>query len=820
MLCPRLLLLCLLLLFALPLAAQEGYQRPPESLAKLVDAPPTPGVSISPDETHMLLMGRPSLPGIGELAAPELRLAGMRINPRTNGPSRTSYYTSLTLRPMTGGTERPITGLPNGANIADLSWAPDGQHLAFTVTTADRIDLYVADVATARARKLIDAAVNDVYWGSPLAWLSDSRTLLVRTVLDGRGDAPTEPAEPVGPVVQENTGTAAPARTYQDLLEDPHDEDVFTYYASGQLLRVGLDGRTQPLGAPGLVASFSPSPDGRMVLVETRHEPYSYLVPWYRFPNRIEVLGLDGTRMHLVADLPLAEAVPQGFGSVPLGPRSVSWRSDAPATLVWTEALDGGDARAEAEYRDEVFTLAAPFDSAPTSLIKLALRYSGVLWGRDDLALVSEFWWMTRQRRMYRVAPANPSAEPELIFDLSTEDRYNNPGSPMRTDNRYGRSVLLTADRGRSIYLSGTGASPEGNRPFVRKMNLRTKETTELFRSEAPHYERPITMLDADAMTLLTLRESVTERPNYFVRDLKGGEVTQVTSFPHPYPELANVQKESIQYERGDGVPLTATLYLPPGYDAERDGPLPTFVWAYPREFKSASAAGQRSDSPYQFKWVSYWGAVPYVTQGFAILDNAAMPIIGEGDEEPNDTFVEQLVLSAQAAIDEGVRRGVVDPDRVAIGGHSYGAFMTANLLAHSDLFRAGIARSGAYNRTLTPFGFQAEQRTFWEAPEVYFAMSPFMHADDVNEPILLIHGEADNNSGTFPMQSERYYNALKGHGKTARLVMLPHESHGYRARESVLHMLYEMNRWLEEYVKNAPPRTHEIDDQESVGGR
>jgi dipeptidyl aminopeptidase/acylaminoacyl peptidase len=362
----------------------------------------------------------------------------------------------------------------------------------------------------------------------------------------------------------------------------------------------------------------------------------------------------------------------------------------------------------------------------------------------------------------------------------------------------------MTADNGETVYLSGLGASPEGNRPFVRRMNLGTGRTEEVFRSEAPYYEIPIDFLDVDRGLLLTRRETNDDPPNYYLRDLNAGTVEALTDFPHPYSQFADIQKEAIQYQRDDGVTLTATLYLPAGYDAERDGPLPAFIWAYPVEFKSADAAGQRTDSPYQFKRVSYQGAVPWVARGYAILDDASMPIVGEGDEEPNDSFREQLVSNARAAIDEGVRRGVVDPNRVAVGGHSYGAFMTANLLAHSDLFAAGIARSGAYNRTLTPFGFQREERLFWEAPDIYFGMSPFMHADKVNEPILLIHGEADNNSGTFPIQSQRFYNAIKGLGGIARLVLLPAESHGYASRESIMHMLWEMDSWLEKYVKLA----------------
>ena len=812
--------LTLALLFVLaagPVLAQDTYQMPPDGLAKLVDAPATPGVSLSPDQRHMLLMHPPSLSSIAELAEPELRLAGIRINPRNNGPSRARPYIKLGFKTLDGGAERPVTGLPDDARIRNVRWSPDGQYIAFTVDQTDRIDLYFADVSTARARRLMDEPVNNAYRGAPYEWVPGSRALIVRAIPPGRGAAPEKPLAPEGPIVQENLGEKAPARTYQDLLKNPYDEAVFAYYMTAQVMRVSLDGTAVPLGEPGMVASADPSPNGQYVLVETIHRPFSYLVPAYRFPNRIEVLDLDGNLVKEIADLPLAEGVPTAFGSVPTGIRSIAWRGDADATLYWVEALDGGDARAEAEYRDQIYLLEAPFDAAPTALVKLPLRYGGMTWGDDDLALVNESWWSTRKRRVYVVDPSQPGAEPRVLFDLSFEDRYNDPGYPMTHPNEHGWWVLRTADDGRSIYMTGSGASPEGNRPFLRKLDLETGETEELFRSQAPYYEFPVTLVEDDGMRLMTRRETNTEPPNFFLRDLGSEDPMAVTDFPHPYPELASIHKESIQYNRDDGVPLSATLYLPAGYDAERDGPLPAFVWAYPREFKSADAAGQRRDSPHQFKRVSYWGAVPYVTQGYAVIDNASMPIIGEGEAEPNDTFREQLVANAKGAIDEGVRRGVVDPERVAIGGHSYGAFMTANLLAHSDLFRAGIARSGAYNRTLTPFGFQAEERLFWEAPEIYYYMSPFMHADKVNEPILLIHGEADNNSGTFPLQSRRYYNALKGLGKTARLVMLPHESHGYRARESIMHMLWETNRWLETYVKNAPPR-EEMKVEEPTG--
>ena len=796
---------------ATPVRAQIEYQRPPESLAQLVDAPRTPAVYLSPTRQVLLFMYPPSVPSIADMAAPELRLGGTRINPRNNGPSRYSGYTRLGLKAMDADAELPVTGIPEDAGIGNVGFAPDGQHVAFTASLTDRIELYVASVASGEAVLVSTRAVNDAGPGQPYRWVSDSRTLLMKAVPEGRGPAPATPLAPRGPVVQESFGQASPARTYQDLLQNSFDEELFTYYLTSEVLRISLSGETAAVGAPGLITYADPSPDGKYVLVERIQQPFSYLVPYYRFPNVKEVYDAAGALVRTVASLPLAEGVPTKPGSVRTGPRSMNWRADADATLYWAEALDGGDARVEAEHRDQLYMLQAPFDGDPTPLMKLSLRYSYIRWGHDTLALLSERWYADRKERIYIMDPSRPDAPLTLLFDLNTEDRYNNPGSPMMQPTGQGTSVLLTDEN--TLILSGTGASPEGNRPFVRRFDMATRQTTELFRSEAPYYEWPVTFLDASLGQMLTRREANAEPPNYFVRDLATGELTPVTGFAHPYPELADIQKEVIEYEREDGIPLSATLYLPPGYDAERDGPLPGLVWAYPNEFKSADAAGQRRDSPHSFMSVSYSGFVPYVLRGYAVINNASMPVIGEGDEEPNDTFREQLISNAASAIDEGVRRGVVDPDRVAIGGHSYGAFMTANLLAHSDLFRAGVARSGAYNRTLTPFGFQNEQRLFWESPETYYYMSPFMHVDKIDEPILLIHGEADNNSGTFPMQSRRLYGALNGLGKTARLVMLPHESHGYRSRESILHVLWETDRWLEAYVKKAPPRAVEVAD-------
>ncbi|MBJ7574993.1 S9 family peptidase [Luteimonas sp. MC1828] len=792
-------------------AAESGYRLPPPALRALVDAPQAPRLSLSPRRDLIAYMQVPSLPGIDVVAQPELRLGGLRIHPRTHSSSAFSFVDDLWLQAVDGGAERRIAGLPQPLALAAMQWSPDQRHIAFSHvdTRAGRVELWLVDVAAGRARRLTEQALGTVV-GEGFDWLPDGSGLLATLRPKGQGAAPASDGVPRGPSIQETDGggRVQSLRTYQDLLRNPQDTEVFAHYMTTQLARVGLDGRVTPIAAPGMHVGAAVSPDGRHLLRQRIERPFSYLVPYSRFPRRIDVIDLDGRLLHTVATLPLVEGLPTGNDAVAPGVRRIAWRADAPATLVWAEAQDGGDPARAAAVRDRVFAHAAPFKGKPQVLADLSMRYAGVHWGSGDLALLTESWWKSRQLREWRLAPDAGSA-PVLLREGSREDRYADPGEPVTHADARGFQRLLTTADGEGIYRIGEGASPEGDRPFLDRQQLGVRAGTErLFQSEAPGYEVPIAVLDAAGARILTTRESPTSPPNVHLRALGNGAApVALTDIAHPTPELRDVSKEQIRYTRADGVEMTANLYLPPGYQADRDGPLPLLAWAYPREFKSADAAGQVTGSPYRFNRISYWGPLAYLAQGYAVLDGPTMPIVGEGDAEPNDTYIAQLVASAQAAVDEVVKRGVADRDRIAIGGHSYGAFMTANLLAHSDLFRAGIARSGAYNRSLTPFGFQAEERSYWQATATYQAMSPFDHADRIDEPVLIIHGEQDNNSGTFPMQSERLFSAIKGLGGQARLVMLPNESHGYRARESILHMLAETNDWLEKYVRNAPPR-------------
>ncbi|QKG51669.1 S9 family peptidase [Hymenobacter sp. BRD67] len=807
-----------LLLLAAPAMAQETqYHEPPAAIRDLLLAPPTPRVSLSGDGSVLAILAVQDFPTIAELSQPELRLAGLRLNPRTNGPSRVSYAVGLQFKRLPAGAETPVQGLPVQARISNPSWSPDNKYLAFSLTTpasegtAGRVELWVADVATNSARRLLATPLNETF-GTAFEWVSDSQTLLARVVPAGRGPAPAADATPTGPAVQEaGSGKKSGARTYQDLLKNPADEHLFDYYATAQLVKVKLaDGSAQPLGEPGVLRSVSPSPDGRYVLVRTAHKPYSYTLPISSFPQRIDVLDVaTGSLVKTIVDLPLADNVPTNFDAVPTGPRDHAWRADVPATLSYAEAQDGGDPKVKTTIREKLYLLPAPFSGSPQELAALPLRYAGLTWGTDHLALVDGYRWADRHETTWQLDPAAPGQPLKVLFDGSSQDTYHNPGTPVTRRNAQGRYVLRLSQGGKAIYLSGQGASPEGDRPFVDELNLQTKKTARLWRSEAPYYEVPVTVFEGKKgqMELLTRREAADQNPNYFLRELgKKAQPLALTHFANPYAKFGgSFRKQVLHYKRADGVDLTANLYLPPNYK-KTDGPLPTLMEAYPVEFKDKANAGQVNGSPYTFTRISWASPVYWVTQGYAVLENATVPILGEGSAEPNDTYTEQLVSSAKAAIDEGARLGVVDPARVAVMGHSYGAFMTANLLAHSNLFKAGIARSGAYNRTLTPFGFQGEERTYWQAKGVYDAMSPFNFADKIKTPILLIHGEADNNSGTFPIQSERFYAALKGQGATVRYVVLPAEAHSYAARENLLHMLWEMDSWLNKYVKTPAP--------------
>ncbi|MGD1105661.1 MAG: prolyl oligopeptidase family serine peptidase [Terracidiphilus sp.] len=813
------------------------YQLPPEVMVKLVDAPPTPAISLSPAQgagpRRILIQQSSSLPTIADLAEPEMRLAGLRFNPKVGAPSRTRYFVSLKLQslPIAGtGAKSPevaITGLPAKLHVFSAEWSPDGQHIA--LVNADTgaktrpgapesvgLSLWIVDVARASAALVPGVRLNSVL-ANPISWLNN-RSLAVLTVPSNRGSLPVRSEIPTGPVVQENEGRATPAPTYEDLLKTPTDERTFEFYATSQIAEVMISGgAARKLGKPGVFASLESSPDGKYVFAKELHRPFSYTQPYERFPQRREVFNVATGDAKVLDDAPLIDNLPIDRDAVEPGPREFGWRDDQPATIYWVQAADGGDPKRDAAVRDRVYTQEAPFTEEAKPIADMALRFRGIAWGNDHLALITEGHW--KDRKMMLVALDPTTGKLTQLYQGSMQDLYNDPGRPMLERNAQGRPVLHITPDHQGIYFSGQGASPKGDAPFVAIMPLNTGENpTEkrIWQSHAPFFEVASAVIESGAATeILARRESIEQSPNYFLTAPLADPLTSaasapskwtpITGFPNPYADLQMPSHQLLHYKRADGVDLSADLYLPAGYDKSK-GPLPTLMEAYPAEFKSRAAASQVTGSPFDFVRFGAGSPVFFTMTGYAVLANAAIPIIGEGSAEPNDTYTEQLVEGAQAAIDAGAATGAVDPKRVGVMGHSYGAFMTANLLAHSNLFRAGIARSGAYNRTLTPFGFQNEERTYWQAPEVYYKMSPFSYADKIKTPILLIHGEADNNTGTFPIQSERFYDALKGEGATVRFVLLPLEAHGYQGRESVLHMLWEMENWLDKYVKPDQP--------------
>ncbi len=808
---------------------QEGYQKPPKAILDVMNAPGTPRASVARTRGVVLLYTPELYPPIADVARPFERLAGLRIDIGTNGPHNPPRFDNLVLKKVADGSEIKVK-LPSGFFVSQPFWAPDGLHFAVTHATDIAVELWVVDARTGDASAVPGAQLNGALStlgpgadNAPCRWTPDSKTLLCRIIPAGRGKPPQAPPVPEGPRVQENFGKAAPVATYEDLLENAHDSDLFDYYATSQLALVDSStGRIAPVGKPAVYGGVELAPDGQHILVAKIHRPYSYIVPESDFPREVEVWNVRGDVVYKVASLPLEENIP--IGGVPTGPRNIDWHPNQPATLVWVEALDEGDPKKKVPQRDKVMWIKQPFAGAPVELAHTEKRFAGIAFGeRGDFAILRDFDRDTLRGRAWFFNPeptpekawtfhADKPEEKTLVWDMSTQDRYHNPGTPVLWPLPNGHNAILMQSN--FIFLTGAGASPEGDRPFLDRLDINTLEVKRIFQSDSRSYEEIVAMISTGGGTLLTRHETPSDPPNYFLREssrFNGNfaepgsldKVSAFTRFVDPAPQLRAIEKQLVKYKRSDGVDLSMTVYLPPDYKPGEKRP--AVLWAYPLEFTDPTVASQVAGSPNRFTTITGPSNLFFLLDGYVVLDGASMPVVGN-PETVNNTYIEQITASAKAAINKAAEMGVIDPSRVGVGGHSYGAFMTANLLSHSNLFRAGIARSGAYNRTLTPFGFQNERRTLWQAPELYIKVSPFMFADKIKVPVLLIHGEADNNSGTFPIQSDRMYRAIKGNGGVVRYVTLPDEAHGYSARESVEHVLWEMLAWFDKFVKNAGP--------------
>ncbi len=797
-----LLLFCFL---ATTSSAQENitYQKPSASILALADFERAPSVSMDSKKEYMLFSYRNTYKTLDDLNQDEIRLGGLRINPVTNIASAATYISNLKIKKTKDKVETQISGLPQNPKITYITWSPNETKIAFTNTVASGVELWVIDVASASAKKLTDATLN-ANLGNPYNWMKDNETLIVKMIPKNRPALIDIKKElPKGPTVSASDGSKSQNRTYPDLLKNKTDEANFESLMTSELHKVTLSGTENPFMPANLYASESLSPDGNYLMLTTVQKPFSYIVPFNRFPLKTVVYDVAGKELKVVNDVALNEVIPKGFSSVRNGKRSMGWRGDKPASLYYVVALDEGDQAKKIEYRDELFSWNAPFTSEATSIIKTQQRYAGLIWGTENLAIVYDDWYDTRNQKTYLINPSNTAQAPKIISDRNSQDIYSDPGNFETKRNQFNRNVLAVENN--NLFLIGDGFTKEGQFPFIDEFNLGTLKTKRLYTSNIKDKKEDLQSIeDFKKGDVLVSIQSKNDYPNYYFRNIKSKKLTQLTFFKNPFESIKNVYKEVIKYKRKDGVDLSGTLYLPEGYDrTKKTEKLPLLIWAYPAEYKDRNSAGQNDKNPNQFTYPSYGSFIYWVTKGYAILDDASFPIIGEGTTEPNDTFMTQLVDDAAAAIDAVDKLGYINRKKVAIGGHSYGAFMTANLLSHCDLFACGIARSGAYNRTLTPFGFQSEQRNYWDVPAIYNEMSPFMTADKMKTPLLLVHGDADNNPGTFTLQSERYFQALKNLGAPVRLVLLPKEAHSYVAKENILHLLWEQDQFLEKYLKN-----------------
>ncbi|WP_291132158.1 alpha/beta hydrolase family protein [Flavobacterium sp. UBA7682] len=799
--------LTLLLLVGLGFSswAQENlnYQKPSAEILALADYDRSPSVSMDSKKEYMLLSYRNTYKTLDDLNQEEMRLGGLRINPITNISSTVTYINNLKLRKVSDKVETQVSGLPQNPRITNISWSQNEKKIGFTNTTNTGVELWVIDVVTASAKKVTNDNLN-ANLGNPYSWMKDNETLLVKmlpknraALIDNKKDLPK------GPTVSTSDGSKSQNRTYQDLLKNKTDEANFDALVTSELYKVSLSGKTELFKSADIYAGESFSPDGNYLMITTILKPYSYIVPLSRFPQKSVVYDLTGREVKVVNEVPLSEVIPKGFSSVRKGKRSMNWRADKPATLSYVIALDEGDQAKKVNFRDEIFNWDAPFSAEPKSVLKTQQRFAGIIWGNETTAIAYDDWYDTRNQKTYLFNPSNPAQAPKIIWDRNSQDIYSDPGNFETKRNQYNRYVLAIENN--NTYLMGDGFTKEGQFPFIDEFNLATLKSKRLYKSTFKDKKEDLQSIeDFKKGDVLVQIQSKNDFPNYYFRNIKSGKLTQITNFKNPFESIKNVYKEVIKYKRKDGVELSGTLYLPAGYDRNKKAEkLPLLIWAYPEEFKDKSSAGQSNKNPNEFTFPNYGSFIYWVTKGYAVLDDASFPIIGEGKTEPNDTFMPQLIANAESAIDAVDNLGYINRKKVAIGGHSYGAFMTANLLTHSNLFACGIARSGAYNRTLTPFGFQSEQRNYWDVPEIYNGMSPFMNADKMKTPLLLVHGEADNNPGTFTLQSERYFQALKNLGAPVRLVLLPKESHGYAAKDNILHLLWEQDQFLEKYLKN-----------------
>jgi dipeptidyl aminopeptidase/acylaminoacyl peptidase len=785
-------------------SAAPGYRTPPKVVADILTAPRlrVGRPNVSPDGARLILHDSPSLIPISILALPVEKLAGLEILPALRATRNQLKAATAGFRIVSTADGSMVRArLPEGRSVGAVTWSSKGDRLACTLYAQGGAEVWIVEAASGAARKLEGVALNTVL-DPTLEWSLDDRDLFALTVADA-GSAPLAGSAAPAPQARESRGRAAPQRTARDVLRTADDQARFAFYAQAQLARIPVDGGAKhPLGAPGPIDSWQLAPDERSAAIARFTLPAPLGFPNYLFPRTLVVENLaDGTSVP-VADLPLNDR--SAISSVAeLGPRDWQFAPDGRSLwfFSWKDTPGADPLKAIRDTTlaqpgtDRLMRLDAPFQGSPVEVATSDMQFRDMAWMAAGKRLwVQEDYAPRRRERRAWIEVADASRHP--LGERSAENAYDNPGQPVGHGVPHGYALWTSGD-GNRVYLAGEGFRADGQRPFLDALDLTSGRTRRVFESDAAHLENPSALLDAEAKRFLTLRQSKTEPPNVYVHAAGDAAGRKLSDFADPAPALTASQRIQFTFTRPDSVKLNAEVVLPADWKPGRR--LPTVFWIYPNDFRSAAAASQNRRSPNRFPSQSALNPEVLVTQGYAVL----MPDIAVVGT--NDRYVEEIQLSAQAALDEAVRRGFCDPERVAVGGHSYGAFSTVNLLAHTSIFKAGWASDGAYNRTLTPFTFQAEERTLWEARDTYLKMSPFLYANEIKAPLLLMHNLDDTNVGTNPIQSERMFDALNGLGKTCALVEYPFEDHGPASRETVLDYWSRVIDWLDRWVKNSP---------------
>jgi dipeptidyl aminopeptidase/acylaminoacyl peptidase len=777
------------------LNAKTGYKFPADEIVKIYDTQRNPYIQFIQFEDFGLEINYQLYQTLEQLAEPSLKLAGKDISKRLNANMATYPDYKINIFDLITKSRVPIQ-LPKNSKIRDIVISNDNKKAALLNETKNGIQLIIVDLENVECKVFTGFWVNDILDDGIICWMNDNKNILLEIIPEDRGNEPIRPVLPESPIIEETYGKKSITRTYQNLLQDKHDEALFDHYFTSQIVSLNTkNGKMKKIGKPAIYNEVKPSPDNEYLYIERIHKPYSYMLPYYRFPKEFEIWNIEGKLVKTLHSRPLQDEVP--IGGTYVGPRRFMWQLLKDASLVWVEALDNGNPKIKVEHRDKIMRIESPQAETAEELFRTEHRFSSFKWSEVEDELI--YYEYDRDKLWKKGWLFEIGDKPKLIHDLSTRDKYNDPGRLVQRKTKRGENVFIK-DGDCVYYQNYIGATPNGNFPYLAKFNLVTKENNILFRSQEDHHETFRSFIDDGLNKIIIRSEDQVTPPNYYLIDLRDEKREEITNYPNNFKQLAKLKKEMITYTRKDGIPLSGELYLPADY--KKGDRLPLVINAYPQEFADSTTAGQITTTSNKFSRFSGSSVRYFALQGYAVLTKASIPIVGD-PETVNETFIEQTVNSVEAAIKYLYKRGVIDPNRVGITGHSYGAFMVANVLAHSDLCAAGIAKSGAYNRTLTPFGFQSERRTFWKAKDFYLEVSPFAHAEKITEPILLIHGENDPNSGTYPMQSKRFYQALKGNGGSVKLVILPYEGHGYQARISGLHVLAEMIEWFDRFVKN-----------------